>query len=126
VLWSANCCYTFFQLCCFAWRVHTKILTTPLHGDKNLLITWQLVRNTGTSLVELTAVGEDEEDDYDKGYVSAPSSLQKGDIRTSDDSIENGNNNNGGEEFDDEFEHIELSSVDNTGKNVNNNAAIII
>lgn len=30
-LWVAVCAYTFFQLCCYAWRVHTKILVTPLH-----------------------------------------------------------------------------------------------
>jgi len=32
-LWVAVCGYTFFQLCCYAWRVHTKVLVTPLHTD---------------------------------------------------------------------------------------------
>eukprot|EP00026_Physarum_polycephalum_P002062 Phypoly_transcript_02066.p1 GENE.Phypoly_transcript_02066~~Phypoly_transcript_02066.p1 ORF type:complete len:631 (+),score=62.13 Phypoly_transcript_02066:1068-2960(+) len=32
-LWVAVSGYTFFQLCCYAWRVHTRVLVTPLHMD---------------------------------------------------------------------------------------------
>jgi len=44
-LWAAVTGYTFFQLCCYAWRVHTKVLVTPLHMDQEKLFSFAMVMN---------------------------------------------------------------------------------
>jgi Na+-driven multidrug efflux pump len=62
-LWVAVCGYTFFQLCCYAWRVHTRVLVTPLHMDQEKLNSFAMVMR-GSSIYELDEMEADADDDY--------------------------------------------------------------